>query len=194
MYDALRQEVAFEINFIDWPTYQNEKSFKAVAKRIIAENSICKEDVIGGSSLGGMVAIEIAKIIKPRGLVLIGSALYPNEIQSMLMLLSPFAAITPISLIQTLVGKHKHIVSQMFAESQPEFIRAMCQYLPSWNGCQGDQVEVFRLHGKKDHVIPCPASGCEVIDGAGHLIAYTHARATAVFLEKIRLQVKPQRD
>jgi pimeloyl-ACP methyl ester carboxylesterase len=189
MYNTLRGEVDFEIEFINWPKYRGKTSFEEVASRIIEENHIVAADIIGGSSLGGMVSIEIAKIVQSKAVVLIGSAINTGEIQSLLKLLSPLAYVTPISLVQTLCGKHKHIVSQMFYESDPEFIRAMCLYLTSWRGNQGELNKIYRLHGKKDHVIPHPSSHCEVINNAGHLLVLTHPKETGLFLNKTNLHL-----
>ncbi len=50
-------------------------------------------------------------------------------------------------------------------------------------------VNVYCVHWKKDHVIPCPTAGCDVIDGAGHLLAITHPKETAAFLEKVGIQL-----
>ena len=103
----------------------------------------------------------------------------------MLSLLSPLANAAPVTIIQALVGKHRSLVSSMFADADPEFIRAMCAYLPSWDGYHGPAEKIFRLHGKKDHVIPCPTSGCEIVEEAGHLLAITHPAETAVFMERV---------
>ena len=48
------------IKYLDWPKYQGEKSLSEVAEKVINENSISQTDFIAGSSLGGMVALEIA--------------------------------------------------------------------------------------------------------------------------------------
>ena len=189
MYDLLRRELEFEVNFINWPEYRGEKSYAEVAQRVIKENGISEDDVVGGSSLGGMVALEMARSTKPKAVMLIGSAIHPKEVQSLLSVLSPLAAVTPISLVQTLAGKHKNLVSGIFAEADPAFIRAMCEYLRSWQGYSGPVEHVYRIHGKKDHVIPCPSAGCNVIDGAGHLLAITHPRETAAFPESVSLQL-----
>jgi len=190
MYDALRRELSFKITFINWPEYHGETSYKEVAQRVINENRISGGDIVGGSSLGGMVALEIASSIEVRAAILLGSAVNAKEVQGLLARLSPLAGITPISLVQALAGKHRNPVSSMKAEANPEFIRAMAMYLPSWAGYDGLQEKVFRLHGKKDHIIPCPPSGCDVLEGAGHLLAITRASETAMFLEKIRTHLR----
>ncbi len=185
MYDSLRPEIDFEVNFLDWPEYRGETTYVEVAKRLIAENDISDGDIIGGSSLGGMAALEIAQILLPKTTVLLGSAINKREVQSALAILSSLAAVTPISFIQFLVGKHKSLVSKMFSNCDPEFIRAMCLHLPSWPGYSGPKENILRLHGRKDHVIPCPATGAEIIDGAGHLLAMTHHRETGKFLNNV---------
>ncbi len=185
MYDLLRQELSFEINFIDWPKYNGEKTYSETAERIIEGNGIADGDIVGGSSLGGMVAIEIARQRKLKAVVLIGSAINPAEVRRLLSLLAPLSAITPISLIQLLVGKHEHLITKMFAEADSEFVRAMCHHLPQWEGIEASTTPLFRLHGQKDQLISCPQNGCEVVPNAGHLLAITHPKECGMFLSKI---------
>ena len=189
MYNGLKHKLSFRVNFLNWPVYGSEKTYGEVARRVIRENEIGAGDVVGGSSLGGMVALEIARLVNPKAVVLLGSAANRKEVEPMLSLLSPLAAAAPVTIIQALVGKHRSLVSTMFADSDPEFIRAMCAYLPSWDGYHGPPGRILRLHGRKDHVIPCPASGSEIVEEAGHLLAITHAAETAVFLERANAQL-----
>jgi pimeloyl-ACP methyl ester carboxylesterase len=189
MYNGLKHKLGFQIDFLNWPAYRGEKTYADVARRIIKEQDIVSEDVVGGSSLGGMVALEIARLSNVKAVVLLGSAVNRKEVQTLLAMLSPLATAAPMTIIQTLVGKNQNLVSTMFADSDPEFIRAMCSYLPSWPGYDGPVEKVFRLHGKKDHVIPRPATGCEVVETAGHLLAITHATETAAFLQGVYEQV-----
>ena len=186
MYSSLKRELSFNTHFIDWPKYQSENSFKKIAERIIAENPINENDVVGGSSLGGMIALEIAMILNTKAVVLIGSALRNNEINRFLTTISPLASITPLSFVQAIAGKNEEVVSQMFSASDPDFIRSMCKYVPHWPGYLGPVEKVFRIHGKKDYIIPCPQSDCDVIENAGHLLAITHAYECSKFLEKTK--------
>jgi hypothetical protein len=185
MYNSLKQELSFDVHFLNWPKYQNEVSYKDIAESVIAENHIRDTDLIGGSSLGGMVALEIAAILKPKAVILMGSAISGSEINKLLSVFSSFASIAPISFIQTLSGKNEHIVSQMFSDSDPDFIRAMCKYIPTWPGYQGAIDKVYRIHGQNDRIITCPKSGCDVIKDAGHLLAITHAKECAALIEKV---------
>ena len=189
MYNALRHKLDFEINFINWPRYCGEKSYAEIAERVIKEYKIENGDILGGSSLGGMIALEMGQIIQPKGIILIGSAVSPSEVQGLITKISQMAVIVPISIIQMLAGKQKGLVSKMFADSDTDFIRAVCSYLRSWTGYRGPMEIVYRLHGKQDHVIPCPPFGANVVDNAGHLISMTHASETAAFLAGVRAQI-----
>lgn len=190
MYNGLRHVLNFEVNFVNWPAYKDESSYAQVAQRVIDENDITAKDVVGGSSLGGMVALEVVKKTAAKQVVLIGSAVHSGEVQSMLSLLSPLAALTPMAIVQALVGKNKNLVSAMFADSDPNFIRAMSLYLPSWPGFQSLNVTIYRVHGRKDHVIPCPSVACDIVENAGHLIAITHFKEVAAFLERVRTEIE----
>lgn len=182
MYDGMRSHVRSGIDFVDWPVYRGETSYAELAQRIIAENEIMEQDIVGGSSFGGMVALEVAHIVKTKRVVLIGSAMHSGEIQPLLPLFSPFTALTPSFVAENL------LISSMFAQADPHFTTAMCSYLLTWQGYRRPTVRIHRIHGKKDHVIPCPSAGCEVIDDAGHLVAITHPRETAAFLDKVRAE------
>src|SRR3990170_903767 len=141
--------------------------YNALRHKIDFENG----DIIGGSSLGGLVALEIGQVIQPKACVLLGSAVNISEVQSLLAMFSPLVTITPIALVQVLAGKQKNLVSAMFANANAEFIRAMCSYLHLWPGYIGQMSTIYRMHGRKDEVIPCPSAGATVIEDAGHLLA-----------------------
>ena len=189
MYDSLKRELSFKVHFLSWPGYRNESTYREIAERIVEENGINDGDIIGGSSLGGMVALEIATIVNVRAVLLIGSAIGKNEINKLIVRLSALAYITPISLVKMLARKNENIVSQMFSKSNPDFIRSMCMYISSWPGYLGSADKVFRIHGEKDHIIDCPQSRCEIVINAGHLLAMTHAKECSEFIEKTNLHL-----
>jgi hypothetical protein len=186
MYNALRHKLDFPVRFINWPAYQGETTYEEVARRIIGEHALQDGDIVGGSSLGGMVALEIGQIIRLKACILLGSAMNSSEVHRLLAKLSPLASITPIGLVQILAGKQANLISSMFSESDTEFIRAMSAYLPRWAGFHEQTERVYRLHGERDPIIPCPQTGATVIEGAGHIIAMTHMNETAAFLRTIK--------
>jgi len=169
---------------LDWPEYRGETRIGDVAGRLIDEHAICSPDVVVGSSLGGIVALEIHRRIHLRQVILVGSAVVKDEINSLLLAAAPLAKITPLRLIQCLAGKGFNEVSAMFAEVDTEFVRAMCLAVKKWDGFDGSLEAVSRIHGDRDPVIKCP-NDAHIITGGGHLIAMTHAEECVAIINEI---------
>jgi len=153
------------------------------ANRLIRKYLINQNDIMIGSSLGGMVGLEIANIVGLRKVYLIGSAINPSEISFISKSLMPFASKPIVKISQFISSFSKDIIQQMYAKSETDFIVSMSKAILNWQGFNGDSNIVARIHGKKDYFISCPAN-CEIIDKGGHLIAISHARECVDFIEK----------
>ncbi|HLP06694.1 MAG TPA: alpha/beta fold hydrolase [Opitutaceae bacterium] len=185
MYAAPAWHTLPDARFLDWPAYRGENSIGAIATRVIAEAEIHDGDTVIGSSLGGIVACEIANRLQLRSLVLIGSAQSPSEIAPLLAVLHPLAAIAPLEIVRFSAGKLPGELSAMFAESQTSFIRAMCHAIFVWSGLESSRIRPLRIHGRSDHVIPPPANA-NLLLYAGHLLAMTRADECVAFLQSRR--------
>ncbi|MCH6258615.1 hypothetical protein MLD52_18790 [Puniceicoccaceae bacterium K14] len=167
--------------FHDWPRWNGESTISSLASRLIDEHGIKIGDEVIGSSLGGIVACEIANLVTLKKLTLIGSAVSKDEISRLLSILHPLIDVVPINLARLSAEKLPHELSGMFSESEPEFIRSMTKAIFSWGGLKSD-VPLLRIHGNRDLVIPLPMDVDDPIKG-GHLVAMTHAKDC---IEKIR--------
>jgi len=167
--------------FLDWPTYGGEQSIEALARRIVDETGIQDGAVLIGTSLGGMVACEIARLRRLRRLILISSAIEPKEVSRVLDFLHPSIVIAPIKLAQCAAARLPSHAARMFSRSEPAFLRAMCRAVFRWEGLDRACIEPLRLHGRKDRLIPLPPNVHLVLDG-GHLVAITHAEECVRFI------------
>ena len=172
-----------DTKFINWPRYNGEKTISEVAESIIRHYRIMQSDSVGGSSLGGIVSLEIAEKLGIRNVYLFGSAVSKSEINPLLRLLSPLSEVTPIKFIQAIVGKYENEILTMFNSSETAFIRAMFHAVANWKGYNGDQSIIKRIHGEKDKIISC-FGACKKIKGGGHLIAMTHATDCIEIIKK----------
>lgn len=159
--------------FLNWPSKSQSTSIPDLAAELIDLHNIQGEDSMIGTSLGGMVACEIANQIRVDRLVLIGSAIHQNEISTLLRSLAPLVGLTPFEFIQNGAGKVDSQLTDMFTQSDPQFIRNMCKATINWDGLRSERIP-FRIHGIHDQVIPIPRKVDVRIDG-GHLIVMTHA-------------------
>ncbi len=186
MYSAAPYKKIPDVTYVDWPPYRGEDSVSAVAARIIREQGLDAEWVVGGTSLGGVVAAEIAKQISVQKLILISSALSPRSINPVLKTLSGYAEIAPIDLIQLISGKvnlpFNNAMLSMFSQSESRFIRTMCTAVFEWEGNPSPACSVRHIHGADDTIIHPPEYYAEIIQDAGHLLALSHSRQVAAFI------------
>jgi hypothetical protein len=176
------------VTFHDWPTWKGESEIADFAKRLIVEHRIVDGDCAAGSSLGGIVASEIGSHVRLRTVILIGSAARKEEIHRLISALRPLFPLAPLPFLKALSGKIPNDLTRMFSNSDPAFIKAMAAAIFRWNGLT-DNVPRFRIHGRKDRIIPRPPGVDHLIEG-GHLIAMTHAREC---VEAIREHLAPER-
>ena len=158
--------------FHDWPEWQGEQTVTEITKRIIEEHKVESGDTVIGTSLGGIVACEIANIIDLDRIILVGSARRKEEVNRILSMLHPLIDLAPIAFIQMSSGKLPSDLTEMFTHSDPAFIRNMSKAIFTWEGLKS-KVLVLRIHGTKDLVIPNTKETDHEIDG-GHLIVMTH--------------------
>lgn len=171
------------VEILDWPLDDQSKTIPDLAAALIEKYKITSSDRLIGSSLGGMVACEISNQISLRQVVLIGSALHPDEIQSIFRFLHPAIKLIPLKLIHRFASGCAYLPLAMFAKSDPEFIRRMCSAVYQWKGDQG-RSPVYRIHGTRDLMIPCPVKYHLALKG-GHLIATTHAEECCEAIAKL---------
>ena len=188
MYPGKDYERLADVAFVEWPKFTGQKTIEDVARSVIGEYRIDKQCIIGGSSLGGMVALEIAKSVGIAKVLLIGSATNPSYVNPTLEKLSALAELTPLKLIQTFVGKANlsgmHIALSMFEQADPDFIKAMCKAIFRWEGKGDYKGEICQVHGSEDKVIFAPQADVQIIEGGGHVISMTHGHIISEFLER----------
>lgn len=158
--------------FLDWPAYEGETELGQLADRLVGIAKMTAKDIPIGSSLGGMVALEIASQLRTRAVGLIASAKDPDEIHPFARTLLPLASIAPIRLTQLVAGTVAGDIGRRFMAVEPAFIKAMSRAILSWNPPEF-RGQIVRIHGAKDHLIPCPL-GAFRIEDAGHLVAISH--------------------
>jgi len=191
MYPPPWNEMA-EFRAHDWVAFAGERSLAEVARAMAETLGIRDGDVLVGSSLGGMVAGEIARFRRIPRLYLVGSAVHPGEISPLLAALYPLAQVAPLALLRISAGSIPLELAQMFAQADPAFLRAMVPAIFAWQGIDVAGTRIIRLHGRHDLVIPPPPVPDLLLD-CGHLPAMTHARECAAFIAECERQAAASR-
>jgi pimeloyl-ACP methyl ester carboxylesterase len=189
------QRAVREIRPICWiAPASSRESLKDYAARLAREIKIKDPFDLGGSSFGGMVALEIARHLGPRNVFLFGSCRTPDAVARSLRVLrlsAAFAPVHPPRILQPLVARwfgatspeHVQLFADMLAATPPAFIRWAATAVFSWPGAGELSMPVHHIHGDRDRLIPVRRVKADcVVRGAGHLLNLTHVDAVNEFI------------
>lgn len=189
MYGSAYDDLADEIVRVEWLPYDGEQTLDETAKKLIDHYDLGDCDAVIGSSLGGMVAAEIAVLAETKKLLLLGSAVHPREINRVLATLKGLADHVPITPFLKIFGAEvvakRSLVLEMLADGKPDHIRGMVAAIFRWEGREEVPMERHRLHGSRDLVIMCPKDDDTVVlPRAGHMLSMTSEEETVQFLRE----------
>ena len=163
--------------------------------------------LLGGSSFGGMLALEVARILRPDGVVLIGSCRDLRGVRPSLAALLPIAPRVPLVAHRLFArlgwwasfafgardDDDRRLFAAMLRSSPPRRVQWACGAMAGWRPLPLPGVPVFALHGGDDRLLPAERARSSdpevvVVAGAGHLLPLTHPEPTNAFLRSVLLR------
>jgi pimeloyl-ACP methyl ester carboxylesterase len=192
------QRAVRDIQPIAWiPPAHRRETMMQYAHRLAPQLHIDGPFDLGGSSFGGMIALEIARYLAPENVFLFGSCRSPRSIAPSLRVLRSMTPVLPNRLMHPPASLRRPVAwwfgattavqAQLFADmlaSTPvEFLRWASNAVASWKGVAELSMPVHHVHGERDRLIPARRVQADrVIAGAGHLLNVTHAADVNAFI------------
>jgi pimeloyl-ACP methyl ester carboxylesterase len=186
---APQREVFPNLCVPPWLPAEPTESLAQYAARFAPGLEHYRADWIGGVSFGGFVALELAKHLRVRGVVLIASARSVAALRPSFRSLGPLAAraINPRlfprgalkGALRVLLGpmgraEADELTHQALA-IDPAFLRWAVRAALGWPGVPALPCPVLHIHGSADRVLPRSRVRPDVtIAGAGHIVNMTH--------------------
>lgn len=165
------------------------ESLRDYALRMAAGMDLRAGDIIGGVSLGGMLALEIAKAYDLRGVILIASATHPRYIRKRFRIWAPLAPWVPEVLIRRLftllpailaiqrmlTPEGQALLADIMGRFPPALLKSLPMMMMRWPGCRPPSA--FRqIHSDGDWLIRPngnPAT-LTLLPGKNHLLTVSH--------------------
>ena len=156
--------------------------------------------ILGGVSFGGMLAAQMAALLKPDAVVLLSSALSPKEIAPSLKWMAMAGRWMPappgdsakfmgrafIRRLGPMKREHRRFLETMIDAVPFSFLQWAGQAIFGWEGVANVEPKLVRLHGEMDRIIPFPRTGLvHAIRGAGHVPNVSHAEEVNTHLRAI---------
>lgn len=183
--------------FIKWIEPATNESIESYAKRLL-EQVTSERPILIGLSFGGMMAVEIGKLIKTDKIILLASAKTKHEIPSYYKLsgkmnlhnLLPSKILKQNNIITnwffgTEQKSEKDLLTQILKDTDSKLLKWSIDKIVNWKN-EIIPNNVVHIHGNKDMILPINFVKCDVvIENAGHFMTMTHADEISILLQKI---------
>jgi pimeloyl-ACP methyl ester carboxylesterase len=197
LFKHIRLPGHFKAVYLDWIPFKEGEDLAEYAVRLSSKIDPAEPFILIGLSLGGMIAVEIARRLSPACTIIMGSVPVSAQLPSyfkavrklrVLDILPPaffkFAAIVKRRLTRE-SREDKMLIRQMIRDADPRFIDWAMRAVLKWNN-DILPAPLLHLHGSRDEVFPIWLTRpTHRIPGGGHLLVMTHARQVNEFLEQI---------
>lgn len=175
-------------HFIRWITPEPHESWAHYADRLTAQIHT-PEPVLVGMSMGGMMAVELAKRISVKKVILISSAKTSREIPPYFRLLRLLKGHEWVSyrlltwlglrfggwLFGTTCEADRQLLSEIIHDTDETFFRWAWQRVATWKNREVPP-GILHLHGDHDHMLPIRFVKPDiVIPGGTHLMVVNRA-------------------
>jgi pimeloyl-ACP methyl ester carboxylesterase len=183
-----------------WLDWRPRETLAEYAARLGSSAGLTRDSIVGGSSFGGMLALEIAREFRCRAAVLIGSCRAPEAVSPMLRMIERCArpipaqligAATPLGapllrLFDPVRGEDARLLVRMGRDADPVFLKRGGRALFNWPGCADPAVPVFHIHGTRDPFIPAARVKPDILlEGHGHFLNLTAPAEINRFLTSV---------
>lgn len=176
----------FKPHHIEWIEPFPKESIEDYARRLTKQIS-ATNPVLIGVSFGGMMAVEIGKLITTEKIVLISSAKTSEDIPFLYKTigLSRLHRLTPATLLKkvnvfttwffgvTNQGE-KILLNEIINATDVKFLRWAIDQILNWKN-KVELTNVISIHGTQDRLLP-PRKPEVLIQGGGHLMIVSRAK------------------
>ena len=178
----------FELTPLKWIEPKPKESIRNYATRFAEQIDPTVPFSIIGISFGGIMAIELNKIINPSKILLISSASSKSDIPlifrilgqaGFLKLVPDFLMKPPSFIANWFFGvsepEHKQILKQIMANTDVDFLRWATNAIAKWDNSQ-NATNTVRIHGSSDRLLNySKKEDVIVIPNAGHFMIVNRA-------------------
>jgi len=173
---------------VNWIDPHKADTLASYAQKLIDHYKISPGSIVIGNSLGGMIAIEIAKKLELNKVILISSIKTATEapLKFKLFRYLPLYRLVPTKLINSMgfiirfaFGKmsqsHQELFVSMLRNTSPKFIKWALGAILHWDN-QTIPKNVYHITGDKDLIFPYKRiSNATIIKGGTHIMIFNRA-------------------
>lgn len=191
------------VHYLHWLMPLPNESLPAYALRM-SERITEKNATLIGVSFGGMLSIEIAKVLAVQKVILISSVKTHHEIpvwmkasgklkldailpKGRLHAIRPLKLFEPVEnyFLGAVTEEEKKLAHEYRKHVDPVYLKWAVHQVLNWKN-EWLPDKLFHLHGTNDRIFPYPlVRPTHTIASAGHFLVFRHAKEVSAILEDI---------
>jgi len=199
IFAKLELDSQIEIIHVDWIQPLKNESLNSYAKRLSPIIDDSQPFILIGVSFGGIIAVEIAKILNPVCTIIISSTLFSDDLPFLYRLAGKLKLIkiAPSWLIKssnqltqnfffgTKSNTEKKLLSMIIKDTDPKFLKWAIGSILSWENNQKPE-RLYHIHGSKDKILYSKNARPDfIINGGTHFMVYQHAEEISKIIMKL---------
>ena len=187
-----------EVVPVDWIESHETDTLSTYAQKIIYQYDIRPNSIVIGTSLGGMLAMEIAKKVNLKKTVLISSIKTIREAPAYFSLFRtlPVYKLVPAGMLNKLgflikpmfghlTDNDAWLFNDMLSKNSPKFMKWALGAVLKWDNLI-ILPNVYHIHGDRDRVFPLKnIKNATIIRGGSHIMIFNKAKQVNKWLNPI---------
>ncbi|MES2556211.1 MAG: alpha/beta hydrolase [Bacteroidota bacterium] len=198
LFDSLRLDTNYRLQFIQYSTPPKNATMESFARELIQQIDTTQPFILAGVSLGGMLCVEMQEMVHPQKTIIISSASSRKELpfRYRFQRAIPLYAIVPgrimrggAKMLQPIVEpdrKHnKETFKKMLGAKTPAYMKRTVRMIIRWERKTAPE-GIIQIHGTNDHTLPyrkLKKVDYPVKNGS-HMMTLTQAEAVSEALNK----------
>lgn len=198
IYNNVELPENYDIIPVDWIEAHKTDTLTSYSQKLIYQYNIIPDSIVIGNSMGGMIAIEIAKKIRLKKVILISSIKTISEAPAYYKIfqalpiykLIPNKLITsPTLVLKFIFGKMSNtelwLFKDMLHKNSPAFIKWAMGAVLKWDNTVIPP-NVYHIHGDKDLVLPNKKiKDATIVRGGTHIMIFDKAKQINKWLKPL---------
>ncbi|GHT91303.1 hypothetical protein AGMMS49545_06920 [Betaproteobacteria bacterium] len=186
----------FEVVHIRWIAPEKDETIERYAGRLRAQIKT-PNPILLGLSFGGIMAVEVAKLMPTRKVILLSSAKNWREIPFYYRFFGalnlhkclPSCLLTTSNLVTdwffgVQTPEDKALLATILRATDPVFLAWALDKIVRWKNTQAPS-NLIHIHGKEDRILPIRYVRADIsIPQGGHLMVLTHAKRISEILAR----------
>jgi pimeloyl-ACP methyl ester carboxylesterase len=201
IFSKLKLNAKINIIHIDWIAPNKNESLATYAQRLSKVIDITQTFALIGVSFGGMIAVEMAKILKPITTVIISSTMFGAQLPALYrfagklrllklipaQLLKSSNRLTQNYYFGTRTSSEKTLLSEIIKDTDPYFLKWAIGSILSWKN-EIRPERIYHIHGTNDKILYAKTARPDfVIENGTHFMVYQNAEEISDIIDKLLL-------